>query len=249
MNFFNMRLGKKKAKHDPRTLQMANYLQLPKIPNARAWASKLSKPLGVMKNDSLGDCTCAAMGHAVQTWTANASKEVTPSDNDIVAAYSAVGGYVPGNPGTDNGAVELDVLNYWRKTGLSGKKIAAYVATEPQNLVHVKAAIELFGGCYIGLALPISAQSQKVWSVPSGGLHGNGTPGSWGGHAVWVLAYDTHTLTCITWGKLQKMTWQFWGNFCDEAYGILSPDWIKKSGKSPSGFDINQLMTDLNLIR
>ena len=104
-------------------------------------------------------------------------------------------GYKPSDPSTDRGAVELDVLRYWRKTGVGGYKIDAFVALEPKNHLHVQAAVDLFGGSYIGLALPVSAQQQKVWSVPPGGPTGTGAPGSWGGHAVVVEAYDAHGLT------------------------------------------------------
>ena len=43
-------------------------------------------------------------------------------------------------PDTDRGAVELDVLRYWRKTGIGGTKIDAFMALEPKNHLHVQAA-------------------------------------------------------------------------------------------------------------
>jgi hypothetical protein len=241
-----MRLGKQPARHDPRTLQMANYLELPAVPAAKDWTSAAKAAWGMMKNDTLGDCTCAAVGHAVQGWSANAGgKEITISDVDIVAAYSAITGYKPSDPSSDRGAVEIDVLNYWRKHGIGGHKIQAYVALEPKNHDHVKAAVDLLGASYIGVALPVSAQKQKVWSVPPGGPNGIGAAGSWGGHAVVVLAYDSHGLTCITWGQPKKMTWSFWDTYCDESYGVLSPDWVSKHKPAPSGFDLLALEADL----
>ena len=51
----------------------------------------------MMDNAQLGDCTCAAAGHLIMEWTANAqSKTFTPSDAQIIAAYSAITGYNPG---------------------------------------------------------------------------------------------------------------------------------------------------------
>ncbi len=41
-----MKLGKKPAHHDPRTLQMANYLELPPIPPAQDWTQKAASQLG-----------------------------------------------------------------------------------------------------------------------------------------------------------------------------------------------------------
>ena len=242
------KLGKKPARHDPRTLQMANYLALPAVPAAQDWTKKAAKGWGMMLNDQLGDCTCAAIGHIVQAWSANAGpQEITLPDDAILKAYEAVGGYKPGKPESDQGAVELDVLKYWRKTGVGGQKIDAFVALEPKNHAHVQAAVDLFGGAYIGLALPVSAQTQKVWSVPPGGPSGQGSPGSWGGHAVVIEAYDAHGLTCITWGQKKRMTWSFWDTYCDEAYATLSELWAGKT-PAPSGFDLAALKADLRQV-
>jgi hypothetical protein len=80
--------------------------------------------------------------------------------------------------------------------------------------------------------------------VPASGLEGDGAPGSLGGHCVYVVGYDPRGLTCITWGKLQRMSWNFWWAYCDESYGLLSKDWIAK-GKAPSGFDATALIADM----
>lgn len=242
-----MKLGKRPVRHDKRTLLLADYLTgpLPPPPAAQDWARHLAK-IGMMLNDQIGDCTCAAAGHAIQIWSSNANREVTVSDADVVAAYSAITGYSPNDPSTDNGAVELDVLNYWRQTGIGGHKIAGFVKLEPKNTSHIESAIALFGGTYIGLGLPISAQNQNVWSVVGGP---DGEPGSWGGHAVYVVEYDAHGLTCITWGQLKRMTWGFWQQYCDEAYGILSNDWLNPTTHiAPNGFNIGVLMADLQKV-
>lgn len=211
----------------------------------------------MMANDALGDCTCAAAGHMIECWTSNLGDAFTPSTAQIIAAYSAVSGYVSGNPATDNGAVELDVLNYWRQQGIAGHKIDAYAALDVaaaasnrQNHECFKQGIALFGGAYIGLALPLSAQQQNVWDIPSlwSRLRSQSAPGSWGGHAVPVLAYDSSGLTCITWGEKKRMTWEFFTQYCDEAYAPLSPDWLSAQGTDPSGLDLAQLTADLSAI-
>jgi hypothetical protein len=249
-----LKLGKHVARHDPRTLLLASYATpaLPAPPAKLNLATKVKDRWGMMDNDQLGDCTCAAAGHLIMEWTANASKMVTPPDSAIVDAYSAITGYNPKTGANDNGANELDVLNYWRQTGIAGHKIQAFVALEPSNKTHIMDGIWIFGGCYIGVALPKSAQAQtsnkQPWSVPPSGTGGDGAPGSWGGHAVPVVAYDSRGLTVVTWGALQTMTWGFWEAYCDEAYAILSPDFLQqKGGKTvaPSGFDIAQLQADL----
>jgi hypothetical protein len=246
-----LKLGKGVARHDPRTLLLASYatVNLPTPPASFDLTSKV-KAWGMMENDQLGDCTCAAAGHLIMEWTVNAGKKMAaPSDKQIVAAYSAITGYNPTTGANDNGAVEIDVLNYWRQTGIAGHKIGAYVALEPSNHNHVMDAVYVFEGCYIGMQLPISAQAQvqhhQPWSVPPGGPTGDGKPGSWGGHAVPVVAYDSRGVTVVTWGALQTMTWSFWEVYCDEAYAILSKDYLDGKKQAPQGFSMAQLHADL----
>jgi len=250
-----LKLGKLAARHDPRTLMLASYTTtaLPAPPPALNAAEKVKGPWGMMDNDQIGDCTCAAAGHLIMEWTATAqSKMATPTDKQIVAAYSAITGYNPTTGANDNGAQELDVLNYWRQHGIAGHKITAYMTLEPSNHTHIMDAVWIFGGCYIGVALPKSAQAQtsnkQIWSVPASGTSGDGAPGSWGGHAVPVVAYDSRSLTVVTWGALQTMTWGFWAAYCDEAYAILSSDYLSKKGGqlvAPAGFNLQQLQEDL----
>jgi hypothetical protein len=248
MQPISKKLGKLRRRDDSRTLQLAKYLDssLPRPPRAVDNSHGITS-WGMMANDTLGDCTCAAVGHLVQDWTANASSEVTIPDPDIVSLYEAVSGYKPGDPSTDNGAECLTVLNYWRNKGVPGEgdKIAAYVALTPGDYTHVEDALYLFGGVYIGLQLPLSAQNQAVWAQSSGP---DAAAGSWGGHCVAVVGYDGGGLTCVTWGALQRMTWGFWHTYCDEAYGVLSADWIEKSGDAPVGFDLAQLQADLTAV-
>lgn len=242
-----MKLGKQAARHDPRTLQLANYLRpklLPPPPPQVDWSAKVAA-WPMMANDTVGDCTCAAAGHLIQEWTANAGTEQVVPDSAIITAYAAVSGYNPKTHAHDTGANEIDVLNYWRKDGIGGHVIRAYVALEPGNLDHVRDSVAIFANSYIGLALPTTAQTQDVWSVPPGGAVGLGAPGSWGGHAVPVVAYDPQGLTVVTWGALKRMTWEFWGAYCDEAYAILSDDFLT-AGKAPDGIDLATLEADLN---
>jgi len=243
----NRKLGKHQVKVDPRTLYLARYLRkqaLPHPPAETSWVMQV-KDWGPMLNDRIGDCTCAAAGHMIQQWTEYAGTETVPSDASILTAYSNVSGYDPGDPSTDRGAAILDVLNYWRKRGIGGHKIVAYAQVNPQNDNEVKLAIELFGNLYIGVQLPVSVQGSDKWTVPNEGFHGAGQPGSWGGHAIPLMAYSPETLTCITWGERLKMSWNFFRGYCDEAYAVISSDWIEKNGLSPSFLNMVQLQQDL----
>ncbi len=241
-----MKLGKRLPRRDPRTLRLAKYFApapMPLPPDSVDWSKGITS-WGMMLNDNLGDCTIAACGHAIQVWSANAGSEITVPDDAILAAYEAWDGYDPKDPSSDDGGVELDVLNQWRANQLAGHPLLAYADPDPQNDYHVKFAIAYFGGVYIGLALPLSAQSQEVWDVADGA---NGEPGSWGGHAVFVCGYDADGLTCITWGQIKRMTWAFWAKYCDEAHALIGQDWLRQ-GKSPDGFDMFALVTDLHAV-
>jgi hypothetical protein len=238
-------LGRKAVKTDSRTLKLAKYLTpaLPTPPVSVDWTKGITS-FGEMLNDSLGDCTIAGLGHAVQIWSANTGKESTVSDATIQSAYEDWCGYNPNDSSTDNGGIELDVLNDFKKDGLGEHKLLAFADPSVTNLNEIRKAIDLFGGVYIGLNLPTEAQNQNTWDVVSGM-----TPGSWGGHAVFVPKYDADTFTCITWGGLKEMTTAFWSACCDEAHALIGQDWFETSGVDPTGLNLSQLNADLALIK
>jgi hypothetical protein len=241
-----MKLGKLAPKRSLKTLALGNYLtasKLPVPPVFNAWENSVKVPWQMLKNDSLGDCTCAAVGHMIMNWTANTSTVITPTDNEIVQAYSAVSDYIPGNESTDNGAVELDVLNYWKSTGIAGHKILGFATLDVQNIEQVKAAIFLFGGVYTGFEVPQYAMNENNWVVQ------NTDTQIIGGHAVPYFGYGRGGATCVTWGKTQPASWEFWQKYTDEAYAVVSQDWINTaSQKAPSGLDLQTLLTDLQAI-
>lgn len=237
-----MKLGGKPPRHDRRTLRLADYVTTQLVPHPRVdWLAKVTN-LGMMGNDVVGDCVFASPGHLIQSWTANNGNQVILPDSAILKGYSDVTGYVPGDPSTDNGTITLDMLNYWRKTGIGGHKLFAYVGLEPRNKTHVELAIDLLGGSTIGLALPVSAQRQRVWSVTGGD---DALFGSWGNHEVPLLNYGPTGVTCVTWGEPKTITWSFLFKYCTEAFGLLSDDWATGTKNSPSGFSFSDLQADL----
>jgi hypothetical protein len=183
----------------------------------------------------------------IQGWTANDSGIITLPDTDILAAYQDVSGY-DGSPDTDRGAYVLDVLKLWRKTGIGGRKIDAFVEIDPTDIRMIKTAIYLFGAVYFGIELPKSYEGQKVWDVPRYGARWNGRKGSAGGHAVSCHAYGEN-FTLVTWGKQQPMTERFAKTYASEAYAVLSiEDWTGEDKKAPNLFDGEKLMKDLREI-
>lgn len=243
-----VKCGRLPTKHDPRTLRLARYLTstLPPAPPEYDYTAKVPS-WGMLANDTVGDCTVAAAGHEVMAWTAYATSLHLVTTEEVLAAYSAITGYDPANPDSDQGAYCLDVLKYWRATGIAGHKIGSFVAVDPDKPLEVMTALWLFGSVYLGLDLPVSAQSQAVWDVPEGGTVGDGAPGSWGGHAVCLQAYDADGAVIVTWGETRRVTWAFLKEYCSEAYAILSPDFLS-GGKAPNGFSVDQLAADLAIL-
>jgi hypothetical protein len=240
-------LGKRRPRLDARTLEFAKYaMALPPPPVAKFYQAKVHG-WPMFMNDSLGDCVPAAMGHMVEQWDMYADiigKPVT--DADVLKAYEGIGGYVPGDPATDNGCDMLTSLNYWRNTGIAGHSIMAYAKVNPMSTVSVRNSIVLFGNCYIGLALPLYVQGSDDWQLAGHSvLADQKEPGSWGGHCVPLVGYSGHGLHFISWSGSLRMSWEFFTTYCDEAYAVVTKDWIRADGKSPSGFDIDTLTADL----
>ena len=241
------KLGKLPVRVDVRTLALARYVDTSRLPAPPASFDETAhvSEWPMYANDTIGDCTCAAAGHMIEAWTAAASGHATEiTQKAVLKAFDAVKSVDPATG--EAGAVELDVLNYWRKTGIGGHKIGAFARVSLSDSTLVRAGAFLFGGLYLGLALPITAQRQEVWDW-TGSLHGDAAPNSWGGHAVDVVAYDADTLTVVTWGALKQMTWSFFDRYCDEAYAIISNDYLAH-GEAPSGFNLTELKEDLGLV-
>lgn len=248
-----LKLGRKPVKLDSRTLRLGAYLNdelLPVAPQALDWGSKVHV-WGMMENDKLGDCTCAAVGHIILSNTSHRAELVVPPDSKIVKLYEEVTNppFNSENGENDNGAVELDVLNYLQKNkgypfGKS-HRVLAYMAVNPKNIDHVKKAIFLFGSVYAGVDLPLTAQEQIIWDTEEGP---EATPGSWGGHAVPFFGYDDKHASCVTWGNTKKATWEWFQEYVVECYAVVWCDWVETGRLSPGHFNLEQLLADVKAI-
>jgi hypothetical protein len=149
------RFGKHPPKVDYRTLRFQNYLTAtisPPPPSYSVLANiypklKTSDPTKLFPmdgNDALGDCTIAALAHAVTTYRGLIGKEKIMSKAAVVKLYMHLTG------GVDSGLNELDVLNYWHSHAVSSDEILAFASVDPKNHTHVQQAIQLLGGVYLG---------------------------------------------------------------------------------------------------
>src|ERR1700722_687923 len=187
----NYRFGKHPPKVDYRTLRLKTYLTAALAPPpasantlTRVYASlgtsDPSKLFPMDGNDTLGDCTIAAVAHAITTFQGLVgSKKVIMTQAACVKLYMHLTG------GVDSGLNELDVLNYWQSNSVDNQKILAYATINAKNHTHVQQAIHLFGGVYLGFQVQQNCveefDAKKPW-----------TPGPLtnDGHAVFATAYD-----------------------------------------------------------
>jgi hypothetical protein len=240
------RLGKLSAVPTPHLPAMEKYAAiapLPEPPDDINWNDNIPwTPLG---NLYVGDCTCAGMLHyiqAAQRWRDGTA--MIPTDAQALYAYSRVSDY----PNSDTGALISDVLTKWQTEGFSAPggidTIRAIMRIDPANILHMRQALWLFGPLIIGVRLPIAAQTQTRWVTPAN-LIGNNAPNTWGGHCVLLVGWHSDgTIDIITWGQAKTIEAGWLAAYCDESWAVLHPAWAA-SGKSPSGFPIDQLTADM----
>jgi hypothetical protein len=255
-----VKLGRLPRAHNPRITLLGTLTEGKELPTPPAHVNYLynmPNDSGMYYNDTLGDCTCAAVYHALQVWTANTGPAIDGEpENDALLLYEQTCGYVPGDPNTDQGGVEQRVLEYWHKTGVpvgnSGsagrQNLAAFVEVDPGNHKNIRRAIYQCGVLYIGFNVPAyvmngMTDANSTWWIDS---TQDGT--IVGGHAVIVAGYDENVLKFISWGNKYQMTWEFFETYCDEAYALANADWFNTSGHTLAGLtlaELEQLMTHL----
>jgi hypothetical protein len=223
------KLGKAPVKKDKRNFKLAAFLKkLPPVP--KEWDfdiahSKKSIPTPMFGNDVYGDCVIAGRAHQTLRFEMLEQKKlITINDNDVLNEYWKE----EGGKGDkyDNGLIVLDSLKLWRSKGWTAAKhkysIHAFAQINQTKQTEVKAAIFLLTGVGAGLQMPISAEAQltagKIWDVTKGS---DAKVGSWGGHYVYLSGYTAIGPVCITWGRKQQMSWNFFLTYCDEAYAMV----------------------------
>ena len=239
------RLGKNAVKKKPKTLQMGDFLNLsvlPAPPAAFDWSMARGKPLiyGMDGNDDHEDCVFSSACHQIGTWTGNTGDEQIATDSDALAAYTDFAGFDPKNPATDSGANMLATATMWRIKPIFGHRIKAFAALDLKRLDLVAAAMFLFGGAWIGWAMPKAWQGADVWDTsPSGIVTGDWAPNTWGGHATHTPACSPKLLGTITWQENVPVTIPAFEAYAEEGYVLISEDtWETLTGdRCPAGVD------------
>jgi hypothetical protein len=251
----HVKLGRVRPKPGRPKFHFSKYAtSLPAPPATVSYSAAATAALAEMyMNDSLGDCVIAGGYHLVGVWTGNASggKPFLASQAQILADYGAIGGYVPGDPSTDNGCDEDTAEQYWTTHGFAdGTKLLGAIAVDATNQTQVMQAVDLFENCYLGLELP-DTYVNPFPSAP-GFTWGPGTPDPNNGHCIVAVGYTAAGLTICTWGMLGTLTWAALAQLCVAQSGgqlsvMLSPDQLAKGqAKAPNGFAWAALLADFN---
>jgi hypothetical protein len=254
------KLGRLLRTYDPRIPHMSALTAgqvLPPPPPSTDWTKGMPANLGMMLNDTLGDCTCAAFYHALQVFSYNSSPPmVTQPDGDVEKLYILACGYNPRVPGEGPGGNEQHVLTYILNTGAptgpNGQtvdKLVAFVEVDPRNIDDVKRTILDCGVAYIGfnvpqfLMPPPPAQPPAVWDVQSTDTK------IIGGHAVVLAGYNASGARVISWGQYYTMTWAFFSQYVDEVYALADQDWIDAKGTTPGGLTLEELQSQMQALK
>ena len=247
-------LGKAPATPDDRDLRAAAYVTPLTLipPDVDTGNLHLVEDWGMLGNDNYGDCVFAGGDHETMLWLQESDHDVAGlfDDDTALGDYAAVTGFSPSDPDSDKGTNVRDALRYRRHTGLADTAgtrhtIHGFMRLIAGNHYELKMAVHVFDATGVGIRFPESAHAQfdagEPWDVVPG------TPEPKDGHYIPAIGYDADYVYCVTWGKLQPMTWAFFDTYCDEAWSIFSQESLKR-GESIDGLDAQQLSADLNAL-
>ena len=253
----HVRFGRKRSTVRPK-LFLKSYLVehagvLPSAPASCDYSPKAAAVLAdIYGNDQLGDCVIAGGYHVCGVETGNAGAPFHATSAQIIHDYSAIGGYVPGDPSTDQGCDLQTALKYWEKTGFANKtKLLGHIAVDATNQQEVELACYLFENLYFGMALPdhwvnpFPSGNGFTWDVA-------GAPDPENGHCIMGFGYDAHGVKIDSWGMLGTLTWAAVKKYAaasggGELYAMLTPDQLAKGqSKAPNGIDWSALISDFD---
>jgi hypothetical protein len=244
-------LGKLPKPDDPRDLQLKKYIRpkmIPRPPRSFGEERSIGKHnWGMLGNNRVGDCVFAGAAHEHMLWT---DGNVKFDEGVVLGDYSAVTGYA-GTPETDYGTVVREAYQYRRNTGVQDSngarhRIAAYASIDPKDWLTMLQALWLFDAIGIGFEVPAYLMTgivPETWQVQE-----SGDQEIIGGHYVPLVARRT-TAKNVSWGRTYGITKPFLAKYCDEAWVPFSEEMLDHGGRSPEGFDRDELLRDLEALR
>lgn len=256
-----MKTGRLPPDYSKPRLWAEDYYNLAKLPVPPPCVDRMSRVATwpMYLNDKYGCCTIAGFGHLFGAITTYAKGgEITFSDADITTVYEDnCPGFNPVTDANDNGAVMSNVLAYMASTGmLPGSrptladqyKISAYAQLKNTSLASLKLALYLFGSVYIGVNLPTTAEEQFSAGQPWTYVQGAGIAG---GHCVVIQKIDPryqNPYSVITWGSPERVSEKWMDTYLEEAWVVVSSEWLQTNLHTIDGLDISALEHDMNAI-
>lgn len=236
---------------------LSKYLDASRLPPApEEWDGYLGGKAApkMYANDRFGNCTTVGLANHARIQAAVDGRELPEFTDQEVADY-----YFAFSGGQDVGAVETEVLDHAVRVGfpLDGRyKFVARATVDHRSWEALKLASYLFGGVYLGIALPNAVKDMgNHWSVQGDGATGDNAPMSWGGHCVVMSGHDNTpslddkegqpvgNVSIATWGEIVYCTKHWLQTYCDEAHVLLDERHLRMPGVNG-----NALLADLDAL-
>ena len=250
--------------HAPKLKTFLKAEAIPPTPDNIDWSSAAIQVIeDVEGNADHGDCVQAEDAHYIAVLTGNANALYSYTDAQTLADYSAITGYNPADPNTDQGTDPIADLNYRVTNGYAdGSKDAGWAMVDATDRAEIRYALAEFGNLKMWFGVPDSIVASMptgsgfVWDVSAGATNqDNGhCIGSCGYNPIKVVAVaaTAQGLLVMTWGMLGIITWAAvaaW--FVPSAGGGMavrvSMDWVNsKSGTAPSGLNASAMIAAFN---
>ena len=135
-----MKLGAIITEKDPRNLKFLWFgHSLPDPPDEIDWATEMKSRLQMWKNDEYGDCVFAAFYNYLAVATGYTNDTFPYVNEDVLADYTAVTGFDPNDPSTDNGTNPEAALKYYMKNN----RILAWGEINHHSMKECKQALDI----------------------------------------------------------------------------------------------------------
>ena len=245
-----MKLGKQGYKEDPKTIKLVEQGVLNvdfAIPSVYDFDKHRAKfPTNDWGNIDNGDCVMATRANQLLRLERVETRRTVPiTDQQVIDKYYELTG------GPDEGLVMLDTNVDWRKNGwdipthagVRHYTIEAFGELNCEDPNQLRSGVYLLHGIQGGFELPLSAKDQTdegYWDAVDGP---DSEPGSWGGHAVYIYAYDHENLYCKSWGKTVRITDAFISRYMDEAWAVV--DSLDKWREALDVEKLRQILKDI----
>ncbi|MCE2580722.1 hypothetical protein LDL36_20185 [Komagataeibacter sp. FNDCR1] len=188
----------------------------------------------MLGNDTTNDCTSAGIGNHIRATAALNRFQVDVTTAQALTFYGRHTGFVPGNPATDTGAVEVDMLTAAARDGYDVTNQTLFPiwgSTDPHDrngLCNIMADLTApyFGVQFADADLyeDEAGQLPPVWDTRTPARYGDPTPNPRKGHCLLGWSYtgmaDDDLVELLTWGGQQRATWRWLRSRVVEAHAL-----------------------------